>query len=177
MNDYGTLIDTHTFQLKRVLPGPIERVWAYLTQSDKRGQWLATGEMDLREGGAVELHFSHADLTPHDEAPPPKYKKLEGGGTLQGHITKCEPPRLLGYRWGAEADASEVTFELKPQGADVLLVLTHSKLRDRDEMISVSGGWHVHMDILIDNLEGREPRPFWSTHAALEAEYEQRLAD
>jgi len=53
-----------------VLPGPIERVWAYLMESEKRGKWLATGNMELRVGGRVELHFCHADLSPHAETPP-----------------------------------------------------------------------------------------------------------
>jgi hypothetical protein len=43
-------------------------------------------------------------------------------------------------------------------------------------MISVSGGWHTHITILADHLNGRERRPFWSTHARLESEYERRLA-
>ena len=30
--------------------------------------------------------------------------------------------------------------------------------------------------ILADNLDGREPRPFWSTHAKAAAEYEKRIA-
>jgi hypothetical protein len=42
-------------------------------------------------------------------------------------------------------------------------------------MLSVAGGWHTHLAILGDNLEGRTPRPFWSTHAKAEAEYARRL--
>ena len=38
---YGALIDPATLKIQRLLPGPIERVWAYLTQSELRGQWLA----------------------------------------------------------------------------------------------------------------------------------------
>jgi hypothetical protein len=54
-------------------------------------------------------------------------------------------------------------------------VLTHRRLGDRAAMLSVAGGWHAHVGILIDHLEGREPGPFWSTHARLEAAYDQRL--
>ena len=41
----------------RQLPGPIERVWAFLTEPGKRARWLAGGPMELRVGGRVELQF------------------------------------------------------------------------------------------------------------------------
>jgi hypothetical protein len=43
-------------------------------------------------------------------------------------------------------------------------------------MRSVAGGWHTHLGILVDHLNGRTPQPFWTTHARLEAEYERRIA-
>ena len=54
-------------------------------------------------------------------------------------------------------------------------MLTHHRLGDRAAMVSVSSGWHIHLGLLEDLLEGRAPRPFWSTFARLEAEYERRL--
>ena len=52
---YGVLNATDTstpdtLTIARLLPGPIERVWAYLTESDLRRKWLAAGEMDLTLG-------------------------------------------------------------------------------------------------------------------------------
>ena len=40
---YGVLTEPATLKIQRLLPGPIERVWAYLTESDLRRQWLAAG--------------------------------------------------------------------------------------------------------------------------------------
>jgi uncharacterized protein YndB with AHSA1/START domain len=117
----------------------------------------------------VELNFHHADLSA-EKTPPERYKKVEGGHTIQGRITRCDPPRLLSYSWG---EWGEVTFELTPRGDDVLLVLTHHRLADRAGMVSVAGGWHAHAD----NLAGRDPRPFWSTHTEAAAEYEKRIAN
>jgi uncharacterized protein YndB with AHSA1/START domain len=57
----------------------------------------------------------------------------------------------------------------------VLLTVTQRRLSDRDEMCSVAGGWHTHLDILLDNLHGRTPRAFWSAHTKVEREYEQSL--
>jgi hypothetical protein len=48
-------------------------------------------------------------------------------------------------------------------------------LQNDDEVLSVSGGWHAHLDILDDVLGGQTPRPYWKTHTALEAEYVSRL--
>ena len=160
MSEFGVVPEARTFCIRRVLPGPIERVWAYLTESEKRGRWLAAGPMELRVGGRVELNFRNSDLTPHVDAPPEKYKERQACASVHGRITRCHPHRLLSYTWG-EAEA-EVTFELTPQGEDVLLVLTHRRLASRAMMVSVASGWHTHLGILIDHLAGREPRPFWA---------------
>jgi uncharacterized protein YndB with AHSA1/START domain len=172
MSEFGVVTGPRTLRLERVLPGPIERVWAYLTESEKRGTWLAVGPMDLHVGGRVELSFRNSELTPHAETPPERFHKRERG-VVRGRVTRCEPPRLLSYTWG-DAD-SEVTFELSPQDDKVLLVLTHRRLPDRTTMVSVASGWHTHLGILIDRMDGREPQPFWSTYLRLEAEYERQL--
>jgi uncharacterized protein YndB with AHSA1/START domain len=170
MNEFGVVTHPDTVRIERLLPGPIERVWDYLTDSKKRGTWLATGKMELRVGGKVELEFHHADLSAEKIAPE-KFRKYEGH-VMSGQITACEPPRLLSYTFG---DAGEVTFELTPKGKDVLLVLTHRRLADRKTMVGVSTGWHSHLAILIDVLNGDEPRPFWTTVTKTEAEYEKRI--
>lgn len=174
MSEYGFVTEPGTVRIQRVLPGPIERVWAYLTESEKRGTWLASGPMELREGGRVELLFRNGDLSPHAEPTPEKYQQYEGA-SFQGRIVRLDPPRLLSYTWGGEREDSEVTFELTPRGEDVLLVIVHRRLDGREAMVSVASGWHTHLEILIDLLNDREPRPFWSSHALLEAEYEQRI--
>jgi uncharacterized protein YndB with AHSA1/START domain len=165
---YATLVATDTVRFERTLPGPIERVWAFLTESDKRAQWLAAGEMELRDGGSVELVFRNSDLTENDDPPPEKYAKYGAESRMRGRITACEPPRLLAYTWDG---TSEVRFELSTHGHGVRLLLTHSRLPDREQMLSVAGGWHTHLDILVDRLNGRTPRGFWTTHTRLEDEY------
>ena len=71
MSDFGALVAPGSVRFERTLPGPIERVWAYLTEPDKRARWLAGGDMELEVGGRVELRFKHADLSPL-EAPTPE---------------------------------------------------------------------------------------------------------
>jgi uncharacterized protein YndB with AHSA1/START domain len=100
---------------------------------------------------------------------------MECGHGFEGTVTQCEPPHLLAYTWGG--DTSEVKFELTPQDEKVLLVITHTRLRDRDEMANVASGWHTHLGILEDNLSDQIPRPFWSTFERVEKQYKRRLPE
>jgi uncharacterized protein YndB with AHSA1/START domain len=172
----GTSPAAGEVRIERWLPGPVERIWAYLTDSEKRGVWLAPGDMELRVGGRVEHRFRHADLS-HERTPPPPYDAYAEGHVMYGTVTRCEPPRLLSYTWGDGAEDSEVVFELSaiPNG-EVKLVVTQRRLRSGAGMANVAAGWHAHLGILLDRLQGREPRGFWSTHARLEAAYTARFA-
>jgi uncharacterized protein YndB with AHSA1/START domain len=172
---YAEVIAPGTVRFERLLPGPVERVWSYLTESEKRGKWFASGAMELRVGGKVELNFNHANRS-SEKTYPEKHKDKGNGMRTTGEITRCEPPRVLAYKWfGGPGGSSEVVFELVPRGKDVLLVVTHSRLPDRATIVGVSAGWATHVGILEDNLRGAEPRPFWTTHAALQAECDAHI--
>src|SRR5256885_5566218 len=69
MNQPVTVIEPGTVKLQRLLPGPLERVWAYITESDKRAKWLAAGEVDPRLGGKIHLQFDHRKLSCERTAP------------------------------------------------------------------------------------------------------------
>ncbi|MFZ1687266.1 MAG: SRPBCC family protein [Flavobacteriales bacterium] len=173
MDKYGTITAPNTIRFERLLPGPIERVWAYLTEPEKRAKWLASGVMDLHTGGDMTLNWMHSNLDTLPETAPEEHAK---GHTMQAKITRCEPPHLLGFTWGARAEAlSEVVFELSMRGNDVLLVLTHHRLPNQKDLLGVSGGWHAHLDVLVEHLHGRTSPGFWASHAALNAEYKQRV--
>ena len=170
----GIVTEQRTVRIERLLPGPVERVWEYLTDSDKRRKWLAAGLMEPAVGGKVEHLFRHHELS--REPTPEPYRRFEDSPPLPGEVTQWDPPRLLAYNWPGDRGASEVTFELFAEGKDVLLVVTHRRLADTDTMVSVASGWDAHLGILIDRLNGEEPRGFWSTHERLEAVYRQRFA-
>ena len=167
----GTSPQQATVRLERMLPGPIERVWAYLTDSEKRKTWFAGGVFDLRVGGRADLHFDHALLSAEKSPPEMQGKRFDYPET----ITRIEPPRLLSYTFRHGGPESEVTFELETRGKGVLLTITHVRIADRNTMIGLASGWDAHVAILEDRLNGVEPRPFWSTHAKLKKEYEARL--
>jgi len=173
--DFGAATAPDTVRLVRRLPGPVERVWAYLTDPELRGKWLASGAMEPRVGGRVELHFEHARLSNVIEQVPDKYRGQEISD-VTGRVVRWEPPRVLAYTWGeSRGGESEVTFELSPRDDDVQLVVMHRRLANRKEMTGVAAGWHTHLGILIDHLAGRPPQGFWEVHMRLEDEYERRL--
>jgi uncharacterized protein YndB with AHSA1/START domain len=172
MNRPVTLIEPGTVRVERLLPGPVERVWAYLTESDKRAKWLAGGQFDLRVGGEAHLEFDNCKLSSENVAPA-KYKDRQGR-TFDGVITRLEPMKVLAHTWVWNGGDTEVTYELTPRGQDVLLTIVHKRL-GKELVPSVMGGWDVHSGILGDVLAGKEPRPFWTTHARLEQEYAAAL--
>jgi uncharacterized protein YndB with AHSA1/START domain len=161
----------------RTLPGPIERVWDYLTDPEKRARWFAGGTMEKRVGGKMRLDFRHKDLVP-DETPPKGYEQHhDPGNSMENTVTRYEPPRLLAFTFGSDGE-SEVTIELTPQGREVQLVLTHRATGgDVPYMTDFGTGWHTHFSLLKALLEGAPRPPFWSTFVQLKADYEKlRLA-
>lgn len=149
----GVFLDNSTVRFERLLPGPIERVWDYLTKSEFLATWLAGAEGDWRKGGEITLSFT---FSAHDEC---------GDSSAAGVVQDYDPPRLLSYTWrefdslGREKPASIVCFELAPEGDNVRLVLTHRKL-GADEMPGFGAGWDSHLHYLAARLGGKPVRPF-----------------
>ncbi len=166
---FGVMTEPATLKIQRVLPGPIERVWAYLTQSELRRRWLAAGEMELKVGATFELVWRNHELTnPPGERPP-------GFGNehrMQSRITALDPPRKLAFAWGNSGD---VSFELEPKDKEVLLTVIHHRLPDRSMLLMVGAGWHMHLDILVARVTGAETEPFWDGWNRLKREYDRRM--
>jgi uncharacterized protein YndB with AHSA1/START domain len=146
MSDEGQIRKESMIRFERVLPGPIERVWDYLTRSEHLATWFGGGAkryvIEPREGGAVSLEDGH----------------------IRGVVTRWQPPRLLTYTWNvfmpgdAESKYPEsyVTWELTSQGDDVLLTLTHRPIMEGFEAQAMMG-WHTFLDRLGALLRGDEP--------------------
>ncbi len=169
LDGYGELIEPATLQIERVLPGPVERVWSYLTDSDLRRRWLAAGEMEMEIGAPFELVWRNDELTDPPGARPEGFGEEE---RMTSRITQLDPPRRLSFAWGANG---EVTFLLKPHGEDVLLTVIHRRISDRSNQLMIGAGWHIHLDILTARLAGKETEPFWDGWLRLKDEYDRRL--
>lgn len=130
-------------RFERTLPGPIDRVWEYLTTTERLPVWFGTGTIEPRVGGAVTLMDGH----------------------IRGVVTQWRPPRLLAYTWNvfSPGDAesphpeSYLTIALEPRGDQVHLTLTHLPILERFEKQNAMG-WHTFLDLVEAALGGEEPR-------------------
>lgn len=166
---YGQLVEPTVLKLERLLPGPVSRVWDYLTQSELRRQWLASGEMDLTPGTEFEFVWRNDELT---DPPGARPEGMGAENRMTCKILDVEPPRRLFISWGVQSD---VLFELAEKGADTLLTITHRRPPTRDVLLSVSAGWHAHVDVLEAKLAGTQPGPHWDNWVRLRSEYDARF--
>lgn len=129
---YGTLTGPMTLTIQRILPGPIERIWSYLTESEMRARWLAAGEMEPRVGGAAEFIWRNDELTD------PPGTKPEGFGVehrMKATVTEYDPPRRLAFTWD---ETGGVSILLEPKGVRVLLTRSRTATRHDARCFSAS---------------------------------------
>ena len=169
ISDFGVITEGSTLVIQRWLPGPVSRIWKYLTESELRQKWLAAGDMDLVPGASVELVWRNDRISHASDPRPAGFPEEQ---RMPTHVIAVDPMRLLTIAWGK----GDVTFELEDRGEKVLLTLTHRGLDDRGARTMIAAGWHMHLDILAAEAAGTEPSSFWSGWAKLRTAYEQRLS-
>ena len=161
-DDYATLIEPDTLRIQRILPGPIERVFAYLADGDLRRQWLAGGEMEKKVGAPFTLTWRNDELSDTPSKRPEGFGEVH---SMESRVLELDEPRKLAFSWG---ESGKVTFELEPKGADVLLTLIHERLPDeRSTRLNICAGWHSHLDVLAARTSGRKAGPFWDNWTRL----------
>ena len=167
---YAVFTEPGTITLRRRLSGPIDRVWAYLTQSKLRRQWLASGEMPMQVSARFDLTWRNDELTvPSGQRP----DGFPGVHTSQNQIVAFDPNRVLAFSFGTYG---EVTFEIEPRDSDVTLTLVHRGLNDRSILLVVGPSWHNHLDLLAARLLNSDSGDaYWDKMARLHAEYQVRL--
>ncbi|MEX1041851.1 MAG: SRPBCC domain-containing protein [Pirellulaceae bacterium] len=144
MESKGEVSSVKCLIFRRFLPGPIEKVWAHLTDTAFLPAWFGeNSSIEGRQGGAVRLM----------------------GGHIRGVVTQWQPPKKLVYTWNVfdpkdEPDAvsaypeSYPTFELEPlEGNNVILTFTHFPIPEKFVPQSAMG-WHTMLDILRAALNG-----------------------
>jgi uncharacterized protein YndB with AHSA1/START domain len=102
----------------------------------------------------------------------------EKGHSSTNTLLAYEPPTRLAFTFGEQkfgADkATTVEFLLKPEGDQVRLTLTHSKIPERPYALGVSGGWHAHLDVLEMQLKGEIPPGYWDIWRRYDGIYDKR---
>ena len=170
IDTYGVQVAPDTIQIRRMLPGPIERVWAYLTDSDLRRQWLAAGDMTLEAGAPFELTWHNDQLgVPAGDRP----AELAETHSMPSRVVSVDPPHKLVIAW---RDTGDVTLELEPVDGEVLLTVTHARFPSRTSLVKHSAGWHAHLDALQASIsKAGLGESFWERWRRLNDEYERRV--
>jgi uncharacterized protein YndB with AHSA1/START domain len=127
---------THTAEVERMIPFPVEQVYALWLDAGSFAEWflpdpnvkLGRVELDPRVGGSflIEMHVG-PNLLPHT-------------GTYRTIV----PNQALAFTWSSAATEGretlvEVTFETRAAGT--LLKLRHTELPDMNSRDAHHAGW------------------------------------
>jgi len=139
----GDVIAESAVRFVRALPGPVTKVWSFLTESALLPQWYGDGGIEPREGGAVTLM----------------------GGHVRGVVTGWRPEKFLGYTWNVfspgEAESqwpvSYLEFALEPDGDGTRLTLIHRPI-PAPMQAQTMVGWHTMLDLIEAAARGDFPK-------------------
>ena len=143
--DLGQMFRAPGVRFERRLPGPIEKVWAHLTQPGELPGWYGAGSViEPRVGGRVELNDGH----------------------IRGVVTQWRAPSKLAHTWNVFGPGDTVspypesylTIELAADGDAVALTLVHLPVLERFESQNAMG-WATFLDILGATAKGEAVRP------------------
>ena len=167
----GTLCDLHTVEFKRLIPGPIELAWDYLTKPELLRTWFADVTLEPRAGGKIEVRFGAEEA-------------CDTGG-VRGLVREFRRPHVIAFSWnqlrpqpdGSRSlmDEGEVRFELAERGDKVLLTLLHSGLPTR-ELASHGAGWHAYLDSLESRISGGAAIDVMEVYGHLHPRYDDKVA-
>ena len=170
MSHDGAILDLHTVEFKRLLPGPIDLAWDYLTKPELLKTWFNDVTLEPRVGGAIEVRFG---------------KEGSCSGGVHGVIREFRRPHVLSFSWNqrrAQPDGSSksmdegvVRFELAERGDKVLLTLHHTGIPTK-ELPNYGGGWHAYVDSLESRLSGKGAIDAMETFQHLRPRYEDKVA-
>jgi uncharacterized protein YndB with AHSA1/START domain len=167
----GSILDLHTVEFKRLIPGPIELAWDYLTKTELIKTWFADVTIEPRVGGAVTIRFSE------DES-------CNTTG-VRGTVREFRKPNVVAFTWFQQrlqpdgsrtgVDEGSVRFELAERGDKVLLTLLHTGLPIH-ELASHSAGWDAFLHNLDSLMSGKGKIDFMAKFEELHPRYAERIA-
>ncbi len=137
--DLGTITQVDGYfeaRLERHLEHDLEAVWAMLTEPARFVDWLAPGEIELRQGGAAKLNFT------------------DSGTIINSVVSEFDRPRLLAYSWSDVGEPERlVRWESVANGGGTRLTLT-LRIPEDEDVARACAGWEAHLMMLLAALEG-----------------------
>lgn len=136
-----------TIERSAVLPHPIDRVWAALTDPEEFARWFCqSASWELREGAPMTMAWDHY-------------------GTAPGVIVAVEPKSRFAFRWGSEGQPLEpsqstlVEWSLEPSddGGTILTVVESgfaTLFNGAEQIVDNTAGWQEQFDNLSRYLAG-----------------------
>src|SRR2546422_11334660 len=155
--DYATL----TFE--RRIGHPVEVVWEALTEPEHLARWYMTkAVIDGRTGGSIDFRIGPAQLH------------------VTGRILVWEPPHVFEYEWKVKpwgrmpkGEDAIVRWELRPEGEETVLTLTHRNLTRRSAL-GAAPATHVVLERLVAQLAGQPFEDFRERVAQVQRQYRSR---
>ena len=163
LDAYGVLTEPATLKIQRLLPGPIERVWAYLTESDLRRQWLAAGQMEMKVGAPVRARLAQqrADQPARPAAARLRRRAPDGE---PDHRARSAPQARL--HLGKAAATFRLNSSQRARGA------AHRDpsppARPRNACLASAPAGTCTSTFWSPALTGTEPEPFWDGWSRLQ---------
>lgn len=143
--------DDHLLRYELQLPHPVVRVWAAVATPGGLATWLAAADvLEPRLGGAVALRRLNADM--------------EGRHAVaEGTVTAWDVEHVAEYTVTVHG---RIRFHLEPWIEVGTTLRFTNEFRGTDEQRRDRlAGWHQHLELLADALDGR-PVTDWSTWTA-----------
>lgn len=125
--------------LERIFPHPVERVWDAISTAENIAAWLFTCDFKPEIGHKFTFRTT-----------PPEGSTWRGWTDIE--VLEFVPPTRMVWAWES-ADIDEPTrviFQLEPVGGGTKLSLSHVGDSTADDIASVSGGWPVKLDALVE---------------------------
>jgi len=125
--------------LERIFPHPVDRVWEAISTAENIAAWLFTCDFKPEVGHKFTFKTT-----------PPEGSTWRGWTDIE--VLEFAPPTRMVWAWES-ADIDEPTrviFQLDPVDGGTRLSLSHVGDSTADDIASVSGGWPVKLDALVE---------------------------
>ena len=135
----GEVIPESAVRFVREFDSAPEKIWSFLTESNRLPEWYGDGVIEPREGGEIRLM----------------------GGHIRGVVTGWRPQKFLAYTWnvfspGETESRFPISYlEFSLEGSRLTLI--HRPIPQAMQNQTMMG-WHTMLDLIAAGLRGEFPK-------------------